>query len=549
MLNKEIKICKILTFSEEDFLTFNLEFNSSGVEVILSDTKDKIEFNYPTIIVGWENVKKILPKQRISQKKIDTNVYWVYNSKEDKKTSLKETASLVKSFLLRWLPDMYVSYDYVLDGSLSDFFKKHLTKPYDLYIYFSGKALFVYNPVDAKKLIGINLESLKYAGLDIKKSIKTIIEKYNPICLSYSNINLYISENHNLIFNTIENIFWSKHNEEISEKNFYDFIMDVDGDRFIPFLMFELKKNQIISENEKKYIDRLIRKDVITQWLSKCELFLDKKYFTDKTNLKEHIKLSYSNKRTITGRINCVNNEFNPQKLQKEGDERKIIISKFKQGKIVTFDYNSFESKIALFLSQDKDFIAKYRDKDLHFETARIVFEKNEINSKQRSIGKSLNHALIYGGGNEVLKRIVSDLTDSEKIIVKVKEFLKPILDKSDEFKLPFEELGYMINSFGTIVRPRKKWAHFSNFVSTLAADILVEKLYQIKDLLENKESNFLFQVHDSFVFDIHPDEMNLLNDITTLLSHMGDLNFQVDYSIGNNFYECTWAEEENVIS
>ena len=532
-------------------MTFNIEFSASGVDVIMFDSDEILkDENSQIIIVGWSNVKRLFPKQRISQKKISDNISWIYSGEEDKVDSIVQAKIMIVKILRNWLPQNYITYDLILDGKLSTFLEINFTKPYKFYLYFSGKAMYLYSDKDPDKILGISLESFKYSGVDVKKSVTAIIEKYSPVCLSYSDMSSYVSGIHNLSFDTIENLFWARHYEEISEKNFYDFLMDIESDRYIPFLMAKLYNTQTISEHERFYINRLLRKDVITDWLSNRELFFDKKYINEKINFKKsadnahYVKLNYSNKRTITGRINCADRQFNPQNLPKESEDRKMIVSRFKNGKVVAFDYISFETKLSLFLSQDKNFIQKYKDKDLHKETAKVIFNKKEINPPERSIGKSINHALIYGGGDDTLKKILKDVLNPDEVLIKVKKFLEPIIEKSEQIKSSFEELGYMINSFGTIIRPQKAWAPFNNFVQAMAADILVEKLYDIKNFLSDKKSKFLFQVHDSFVFDIHPDEINLIEEIKQMLSVINNLNFQVEESIGDNFYECTSVNE-----
>lgn len=551
MLNKEIKICKVITFSEDDFLAFNLEFSSSGVEVISGNIKEEIiDDGIPTIIVGWSNVKILFPQQRISKRKISDNISWVYSTLEDKST-ISDTKKIIKSILLNWLPNTYITYDYVLDGTFSKFLENNFTKPYKLYVYFSGKAMYLFNSENTDKIIGVSLESMKYAGVDVKKAVTTIIEKYSPICLSYSNVSIYLTEKHEPFFETIENLFWARYFEEISEKYFYNFIMDVNSDRFIPFIMYELYKRHKISEYEKTYISRLNKKDIITDWLSKRELFFDKKYENEKLNLKNNsdgmpfIKLSYSNKRTITGRINCIDKRFNPQMLPKDSPDRKRIVSRFKGGKLVVFDYVSFETKLSLFLSQNKNFIEKYQNKDLHEETAKVIFNKNNLSQNERAIGKSINHALIYGAGDEILKKILKDTENKDDILERVRMFLSPIIDFSKQIQVSCEEFGYIINSFGTIVKPQKTWATFSNFVSAMAADVLVEKLYVIRNLLLDKKSKFIFQVHDSFIFDIHPEENFLIDEIKEVLSQFKNITLQVDASEGQNLYECNLFEQE----
>lgn len=554
MLNKEIKICKILTFSEEDYLSFNLEFSSSGVEVLLIDVHEKITYeNTPTIIVGWSNVKKLFPEQRISKHKISDNISWFYSVSEDKPNTISETKKFIKVLISNWLPDNYITYDYVLNGTFSKFLENNFDKPYNLYVYFSGKAMYLFNSQNAKKIIGVNLESMKYSGVDIKNVVTTIIEKYSPICLSYSNVSLYLKEKREPFFETIENLFWARYFEEISEKYFYDFLMDTESDRFIPFIMHEIYKRHSITEYEQVYIKRLHKKDVITDWLSKRELCFDKKFENQKIKFKKssdgipYVKLLYSNKRTITGRINCSDRRYNPQMLPKNSPDRKMIISRFKEGKIVVFDYVSFETKLSLFLSQDEQFIKQYKNKDLHEETAKVIFDKINLTQEERAIGKSINHALIYGAGDEILKKILKDLINKDEILENVREFLSPIINFSKQIQTSCEELGYIVNSFGTIVKPQKSWASFSNFVSAMAADILVEKLYVIKEFLLDKKSKFIFQVHDSFVFDIHPDEMYIMEEIKNILSQFTNLSLQVNYSFGKSLYECNVYEEETI--
>ena len=552
MLNKEIKICKILTFSEEDLLAFSLEFSSSGVDVIQCDIEKPVEEDsVPTIIVGWLHVKKLFPNQRISKRKISNNISWVYSIVEEKSSTMANTKSFIKIILSNWLPDTYIPYDCVLDGKLNKFLEDNFQKPYNFYIYFSGKAMFLYNSGDCKKIMAINLESMKYSGMDVKKIVTTIIEKYSPICLSYSNVSPYLVEKHEPLFKTIENLFWARYFEEISEKYFYDFIMDAESDRFIPFVMHELYQRQIITDHEKLYINRLNKKDIITDWLSKRELFFDKKYENEKIDFKKssdgmpYVKLLYSNKRTITGRINCADRRFNPQMLSKDSPDRKMIVSRFKGGKIVVLDYVSFETKLALFLSQNEEFIKKFKDKDLHEETSKVIFDKKKVSIKERSIGKSINHTLIYGGGEEVLKRILKGVPNINEAILRVRDFLNPIIEFSKQIQTSYEETGYIINSFGTIVKPHKTWATFSNFISAMAADILVEKLYLIRNCLIDKKSKFIFQVHDSFILDIHPEECNLIEELKTILSDFKTITLQIGSSEGNNLYECSISEVE----
>ena len=41
-----------------------------------------IETDKPTIIVGWNKVKELYPKQKITNKKISDSLFWTFTEKE-----------------------------------------------------------------------------------------------------------------------------------------------------------------------------------------------------------------------------------------------------------------------------------------------------------------------------------------------------------------------------------------------------------------------------------------------------------------------------------
>ena len=72
---------------------------------------------------------------------------------------------------------------------------------------------------------------------------------------------------------------------------------------------------------------------------------------------------------------------------------------------------------------------------------------------------------------------------------------------------------------------------------------MLVDKLFSIRKLLENKKSKLLFQVHDSIIFDMHPDEEYLVEQILATLSSFKSTSFSLEYKFGKNY---SALEEKN---
>jgi DNA polymerase I-like protein with 3'-5' exonuclease and polymerase domains len=247
------------------------------------------------------------------------------------------------------------------------------------------------------------------------------------------------------------------------------------------------------------------------------------------------IKVSYSNKRTLTGRI-VANSLYNPQNLDKKTQDRENIISRFDGGKIVVFDYTSFEARIALYFSGDDEFIKKFYKKDIHMQTANIIFGDVQISKENRDFAKSINNHILYGASKGTVINKISYLSNPEEVYYNIRQFLAPLLKKFDELFKMFKEKGYIINPWGTIVRPEKDFASFNNFLQSSAVEIIVDQLYKIKKFLSDYKSQFLFQVHDSLVFDIHPKEAVIIRNLAKLLMCHENMFFNISYSSGFDY-------------
>ena len=561
MLQEIINTCVIYCFNKQDYDFYDLKYRNSSIKIINTDlNKDYIKklketIKIPSIIIGWDNVKKIFPNQNVLEVEISENLFWCQSCISLLDNSQKENIEcedLIKNINKKFLPNKnnFKNYDYLLDGDIEFFLIKNnlFNENKRIYLFFNKQALYLYNETN----VCINLESLKQNNIDFKIFLTEFINRNykNIILFSFENASKYINiENLNNEILTFENIIWNKYAFEINESEFKNFFSEInDIKKYIPFLMsvvlqFENEDYNFINEEELISSVKQFKKDIITNWLSKKEIFFDSDFKTDKFELQEHNKLKYkrvkySNKRTITGRINCVDGHFNPQIIPKDSEIRKHIVSRYKNGKIVLIDFVSFETKIALLLSNNFEFIEKFKESDLHEETAKIIFNKEILSAEERKLGKDINHALIYGGGNNKLKEILEKINNNnlDSTIEKIKFFLSPILDKQEDVKNIFKEFGYLINTFGTIVRSNKSWGVFSNYISSIATDIVILKLFEIKEFIKNRNIEFVFQNHDSFILDIHPDEIKNLNEILEFISKIKNIKFPVDCKIGNNF-------------
>jgi DNA polymerase-1 len=64
----------------------------------------------------------------------------------------------------------------------------------------------------------------------------------------------------------------------------------------------------------------------------------------------------------------------------------------------VVADYSQIEIRILACLSGDERMIATLQEeKDLHLETAKVLFEKDNISKAERGMAKTLNFGVMYG--------------------------------------------------------------------------------------------------------------------------------------------------------
>ena len=130
----------------------------------------------------------------------------------------------------------------------------------------------------------------------------------------------------------------------------------------------------------------------------------------------------------------------------------------------------------------------------------------------------------------------ISYLRNPEEVYYNIRQFLQPLLVKFKEQMNRFTENGYLVNPWGTIIWPEKDYASYSNFISSSAVEIMVDQLYKIKFFLTNFKSQLLFQVHDSIVFDIHPEESLIVRDLAKILMSYNNMFFSVNYSSGYDY-------------
>jgi hypothetical protein len=535
MQKRNSKFCTIICFEERDYSALSVDFSTYQISVEKFGDVDT-DFKIPTILIGWSRIKELFQDSRISKKKLGNNLYWTFSGSEDLPQQKKDLEKFIRRSLKEFIPKDYRPFDCILDGdvfqAVDSIFEKDRT-----FCYFgTNEALYVYGP---KAFTGISLKSIDFVGSDSKGFLEFIINKYNPTFFNFDNIPQHL-RSEDFKIRTLENVSWICSNSLVTETSLFKFSPLRSNENELAFFMSKLNDNIDCSlSKDETIMSRYSRKDIINEWLSSQTI-----HFAENIELR----LKYSNKRTITGRINCVDKRFNPQHLARKSEERNRIASRFNKGEIAVFDYVSFETKLSVLLTKDKEFIGRMSGLDMHVETAKALYSKKTISESERSVGKQVNHSIIYGIGSERLNALLAEKGVDTGSVKEVRKLLKPIIDNSKRVSEEFKKTGYIVNPYRSVIYPQKEWAVYNNYVQSIAADLVVDKLFAIKKLLHGMRSKFMYQVYDSFVFDMHPEESFLIERIKETLQKSGSYHFDTEYVKGNTLMDCTSQKEPEEI-
>jgi len=214
---------------------------------------------------------------------------------------------------------------------------------------------------------------------------------------------------------------------------------------------------------------------------------------------------------TATGRPSNAWNSFNFSAMNKKDGSRDKIRSRFEGGKIVQFDYDAFHIKLLAKILEYK-------------------FESHPYEQIQKDLMMDIDYDVFKG---KVFQNIYGTITP---------EFMNHTFFRSVQALI--DEMYERYETDGMV----KSWFYEKNFrdiqdatpnkvfnyvLQSLETEYNVRKIKSILPHIQNKKSVFMMYLYDAFIFDIHPDEIDLIN---TLQSAFETDNMSVKIYTGDDF-------------
>jgi len=221
---------------------------------------------------------------------------------------------------------------------------------------------------------------------------------------------------------------------------------------------------------------------------------------------------------TSTGRPSNRYGGINFSALNKDDGTRKQFISRFKRGKLIEFDYDSFHIRLIADLvgySFPPDSVHKY------------MMTQYGINNYEESKTKSFRY--LYGG-------IPKEIAEQIPYFKLVKDYIDKLYNSYNcigKIKTPIYSRVFYKKNFNKMNRNKL----MNYLIQNMETEYNMNMLANILPMLEHMHSKLILYTYDSFLFDLHPAEHDLILKIKQVLEHK---NIPIKIKLGNNYHEMS---------
>ncbi|MBD3797523.1 MAG: DNA polymerase I, partial [Campylobacterales bacterium] len=273
-------------------------------------------------------------------------------------------------------------------------------------------------------------------------------------------------------------------------------------------------------------------------------------------NDESRIYTSFVQTGTATGRLSSKNPNLQniPTRTPLGAKIRQAFVAS-KGKKLIGIDYSQIELRLLAHFSNDPVLVDAFKnDKDIHLQTAIVLFGQEEAPSK-RNIAKTVNFGLLYGMGQKKLSETLGITTKEAKDIIEkyfasfptVKTYFRSIVDSS-------KQKGYIETLLGRRryfdyenATPMFKAAYERESVNSVfqgsASDLIKLSMNKIIKTIqkENLKAKLLLQIHDELIFEVDADDADELGQkFQSIMQEIYELRIPLKASlnIGDNWSE-----------
>jgi DNA polymerase-1 len=247
------------------------------------------------------------------------------------------------------------------------------------------------------------------------------------------------------------------------------------------------------------------------------------------------IHTSFNQALVTTGRLSSVNPNLQniPIREERGREIRKSFIPEQKGNIFFSADYSQIELRLMAHLSGDEQMIQAFADnKDIHTATAAKIYKlhPDEVSREMRSRAKTANFGIIYGiSAFGLSQRMQISRSEARELIDGYFESYPKVREFMDASIRMARENGFVETMFGrkrflpdilsrnSVVRGNAERNAINSPIQGSAADVIKIAMIRIQKALDKErlKSALILQVHDELNFDVRPDELERVKEIT----------------------------------
>jgi len=300
------------------------------------------------------------------------------------------------------------------------------------------------------------------------------------------------------------------------------------------------KKTKTGYSTDEEVLNKLSREFPVAKLLLEYRQFSKLKstylipFIRQADNPSSKIHASFNQTATQTGRLSSSSPNLQNIPIREDFAQRirKVFISSFEGGYILSSDYSQIELRVLAHFSGEDALLDAFRnDKDIHLHTASILFgiDPQKISKKERNIAKRVNFGIIYGMSSYGLARELNITENEARSFIndyfsrypKVKKFIDSIIEEAHDngyVKTITGRIRYLpdINSQNRDLKEFSFRQAINTPIQGTAADIIKIAMVNIYRKFEEEgiSSKLILQVHDELVFDVNKKELKKVVDI-----------------------------------
>ncbi|MGB9769551.1 MAG: DNA polymerase I [Caldisericum sp.] len=261
---------------------------------------------------------------------------------------------------------------------------------------------------------------------------------------------------------------------------------------------------------------------------------------------------------TSTGRLRSTNPNLQNLPVKDEWGIKiqKGFVAHGEKKVLVSADYSQIELRILAHLSQDKNLIESFLNKeDIHKRTAMEIFnlKEDEVTKEKRNFAKAINFGIIYGISPYGLAKQVGISKEEAKEYIElyfkrypmVKEYIEreiTLAREKGETRTIFGRRRFIrgLDDKNGVIRESARRIAINSPIQGSAADII--KLAMVEIVNKIDDIKILLQIHDELVFETEADflqeKLPLIKDAMENIYKLA-VPLEVDIAYGKNLGEA----------